>query len=237
MPTGPIEPSPTTGESGGSASGTTETPQTETAPPDPDTKEIYMQVPGEEDMRRYVVDVDGVALSIGYFLPKIVVGGSEAAEKAVNATVHKAVQRTVDRLSENLHNNFDPVVMTPEDREIGIFFHKSAHTFSVILRYELIAGSGEAVAEAYSVNFDAAGAQISVDDILIDRAAAADYVKLNADAGDEPDFSMLEGGRPFCSAWYIDGEELTLLYNGKTLDLLYPFVLFVTMNAPGVYET
>ena len=212
---------------------TTETPTVE--PPPTDTEGTYLEVPAEEDKRKDEVEVDGAVVKIGYFLPKIH-AENEDVEAKINGVVRKAVQRAVDRLTDNINNNFDPIVMEPEDKEIGISFFKSEHTVSVILRYELISGSGETVYEAYGVNFDAAGNAIGIDGVLTDRPAAADYVKINADAGDEPDFSILEDGNAFCSAWYIDGEKLTLLYNGRTLDRLYPFVITVEFPAPTMYN-
>jgi hypothetical protein len=43
-----------------------------------------------------------------------------------------------------------------------------------------------------------------------------------------------QGGNALCHGWYIEGQTLSLLYNGKTVDVLNPALLRVSVTG-GLY--
>ncbi|MBP3321635.1 MAG: hypothetical protein J6M12_04715 [Clostridia bacterium] len=198
--------------------------------------EPYLKAVTETERKREIVKKEGdYACSLNYYLPQVVLPGNEAAETAVNQGIQKGLDSLLATLKENYKKNYSGMFGDIE-KEITVHFHKSEHTLSVVFYYTEIAGGGEFVEKCKSLNFDRQnGETLTVFHRLTDREAVINYVTANIDGGEHPDLDILhrqpgQGGSALCHGWYIEGQTLTLLYNGKTVDVLNPALLRVSIT-------
>ncbi len=191
---------------------------------------VYLKVPGESDMKTLRVTKDGTVCTVLYYVPVVCVPFDMAVEQRINSVL----ENETDKIIKSVKRNFERNIGESTDsfsRTLELEFYKGESCLSVVMRYPVIAGlNGEIYTKVTSFNFNAfTGEDMKVLDVLADRSLAADYVKLNIEGGNDPDFSILREGEDFCDGWYVHGEKLTVLYNGKSIDALYPGILSVEL--------
>ena len=198
--------------------------------------EPYLQAVRQEEYRSETVKEElGNACTLKYYLPAVVVPESTAVEQAVNEGIKNGVEGLVNSIKNNYRKNYSGF-LGPIDAEITVRFSQSETTLSLVLYYTVIAGGGEFVEECKSLNFDRQnGESLTVFHRITDKEGIVNYVTANIDGGESPDLDILhrqpgQGGNALCHGWYIDGQTLTLLYNGKTVDVLNPALLRVSVT-------
>lgn len=200
--------------------------------------EPYLKAVTEAERKRETVKKEGdYACTLNYYLPQVVLPENQAAEAAVNQGIQKGLDALLSTLRENYNRNYSGIFGDIE-KEITVHFHKSEHTLSVVFYYTEIAGGGEFVEKCKSLNFDRQkGESLTVFHRLTDRQGVINYVTANVDVGEHPEAlkNILErepgqGGSALCHGWYIEERTLTLLYNGKTVDVLNPALLRVSIT-------
>ena len=192
-------------------------------PPDdtPDTSRVFLKADTNEETVSIRVE-DGIA-HICYTTPYLTIPYDTAVEATVNNAVDGMMLTVRNKLEKNIKDNFDPMMYGEYTVNVETSLFRSEHSFSIVLRYQTIAGKGESIDEVTTATFDAAsGKKLTLEDVLTDRDAMIRHLQLLLPAEEDRDIGFLKGH--VCSGFYFDREDMVMLYSGRKLYTTSPLI-------------
>ncbi len=180
----------------------------------PDTDRIFIKADVSEETVNITVD-EGIA-HIFYTTPHLTIPYDAIVEAKVNSTIDSVMLSVRNKLEKNIKDNFDPGIHGEYTVNVEASLFRSKHSFSIVLRYQTIAGKGESIDEVTTATFDAtSGKKLELEDVLTDRDSMIKHLELLLPAEEDRDIGFLKGH--VCSGFYFDQEGMVMLYNGRKL--------------------